>query len=72
MPSSDLARDAIERIHSRTVQSDAVRHLICDRCGAQMVEWQCKISCLNCGNRFDCSDLNLYFEDLAPDLREQR
>jgi len=37
-----------------------------------MVEWQCKISCLNCGNRFDCSDLNLYFEDLAPDLREQR
>lgn len=35
---------------------------ICDRCGCQMVESNCKVMCLNCGNRFDCSDLTLYFD----------
>jgi len=35
---------------------------ICDRCGSQMHEKNCKVSCPNCGNRFDCSDLNLYFD----------
>lgn len=35
---------------------------ICDRCGAQMREKSCKVSCPNCGNRFDCSDLNIYFD----------
>jgi hypothetical protein len=35
---------------------------ICDRCGSQMIEKLCKISCSNCGNRFDCSDLNIYFD----------
>jgi uncharacterized Zn finger protein (UPF0148 family) len=34
----------------------------CDRCGAAMVERNCKIICDNCGNRFDCSDLNIYFD----------
>jgi predicted metal-dependent hydrolase len=34
----------------------------CDRCGMQMHEKNCKVSCPNCGNRFDCSDLNLYFD----------
>ncbi len=34
----------------------------CDRCGSQMYEKNCKVSCPNCGNRFDCSDLNLYFD----------
>ncbi len=34
----------------------------CDRCGSQMVERNCKVICPNCGNRFDCSDLNLYFD----------
>jgi len=38
------------------------RHpFLCDRCGAEMYESNCKIICPNCGNRFDCSDLNLYF-----------
>jgi uncharacterized protein len=32
---------------------------ICDRCGHRMVEKNCKITCPNCGNRFDCSDLNI-------------
>ena len=34
----------------------------CDRCGTEMFEKNCKISCPNCGNRFDCSDLNIYFD----------
>ncbi len=35
---------------------------ICDRCGTQMHEKNCKVTCPNCGNRFDCSDLNIYFD----------
>lgn len=34
----------------------------CDRCGAIMTELNCKILCVFCGNRFDCSDLNIYFD----------
>ena len=35
---------------------------ICDRCGHEMHEKNCKFTCPNCGNRFDCSDLNIYFD----------
>jgi predicted metal-dependent hydrolase len=35
---------------------------ICDKCGGEMHEKNCKVSCPNCGNRFDCSDLNIYFD----------
>lgn len=35
---------------------------LCDRCGSQMFESNCKVTCPNCGNRFDCSDLNIYFD----------
>jgi predicted metal-dependent hydrolase len=35
---------------------------VCDRCGSEMDEKNCKVSCPNCGNRFDCSDLNIYFD----------
>ena len=38
---------------------------LCDRCGYPMVEKLCKITCPNCGNRFDCSDLNLNFDWLS-------
>ena len=38
------------------------RAYICDRCGHEMYEKNCKVTCPNCGNRFDCSDLNIYFE----------
>jgi uncharacterized protein len=38
------------------------RLYICDRCGSEMVERNCKVTCPNCGNRFDCSDLNIYFD----------
>ena len=35
---------------------------LCDRCGFQMVEEHCKVVCPNCGGRYDCSDLNIYFD----------
>ncbi len=35
---------------------------MCDRCGHEMYEKNCKVTCPNCGNRFDCSDLNIYFD----------
>ena len=35
---------------------------VCDRCGHEMYERNCKITCPNCGSRFDCSDLNIYFD----------
>ncbi|RPI88311.1 MAG: DUF309 domain-containing protein [Chloroflexi bacterium] len=35
---------------------------LCDRCGHVMHEKNCKVTCPNCGNRFDCSDLNIYFD----------
>ena len=38
------------------------RAYICDRCGSPMYEKNCKVTCPNCGNRFDCSDLNIYFD----------
>ena len=48
---------------SNAPQPTAVKRIhLCDRCGTPMKEKQCKISCPNCGNRFDCSDLNIYFD----------
>lgn len=38
------------------------RIYICDRCGREMREKNCKVTCPNCGNRFDCSDLNIHFD----------
>lgn len=38
------------------------RIYLCDRCGHEMFEKNCKVTCPNCGNRFDCSDLNIYFD----------
>ncbi len=36
--------------------------LLCDRCGFEMYEANCKVICPNCGNRYDCSDLTIYFD----------
>lgn len=41
---------------------DEKRRFVCDRCGFEMRETNCKVVCPNCGNRFDCSDLNIYFD----------
>jgi predicted metal-dependent hydrolase len=43
-------------------QVEKKRVYICDRCGHEMYEKNCKVICPNCGNRFDCSDLNIYFD----------
>jgi hypothetical protein len=42
--------------------SSAKRVYTCDCCGSEMIERSCKVTCPNCGNRFDCSDLNIYFD----------
>ena len=46
----------------KPVQWTEKRVYICDRCGSEMYETNCKVTCPNCGNRFDCSDLNIYFD----------
>ena len=46
----------------KPIQWNETRSWICDRCGSEMHEKNCKVTCPNCGNRFDCSDLNLYFD----------
>jgi rubrerythrin len=43
-------------------QKKETKVYLCDRCGFEMVEKNCKVVCPNCGNRFDCSDLNIYFD----------
>jgi rubrerythrin len=64
----ELQRLGAERINEfntslfKNVEWSESRVWICDRCGAQMHEKNCKVSCPNCGNRFDCSDLNIYFD----------
>lgn len=46
------------------VVKDERKHVyLCDRCGFEMHERNCKIVCPNCGSRYDCSDLNIYFGD---------
>jgi uncharacterized protein len=46
----------------KNIEWDEQRDWTCDRCGAKMYEKNRKVICPNCGNRFDCSDLNLYFD----------
>ncbi len=46
----------------KPVRWNEKRVYICDRCGSEMYEKNCKVTCPNCGNRFDCSDLNIYFD----------
>ena len=46
----------------KPIQWNEKRLWLCDRCGSEMQEKNCKVTCPNCGNRFDCSDLNLYFD----------
>ncbi len=65
MESSDKehASGAAEESAPEPGSTDAARpHYICDRCGFEMVEQHCKVVCLNCGARWDCSDLSIYTE----------
>ena len=68
---SEIRRLGAERIGHfdrsllRPVQMDesgGKRTYICDRCRHEMYETNCKVTCPNCGNRFDCSDLNVYLD----------
>ncbi len=51
-----------EKEEAESQERAEVHIYLCDRCGAEMVERNCKVICPNCGNRFDCSDLNIYFD----------
>jgi transcription elongation factor Elf1 len=56
--------DENEKIRSEKKEDAPAKKRIftCDRCGCEMIEKNCKVVCQNCGNRFDCSDLNIYFD----------
>jgi hypothetical protein len=64
----EVQRLGMERIEEfnrsllKPVRWTGKRIYICDRCGSEMNESNCKVTCPNCGNRFDCSDLNIYFD----------
>jgi predicted metal-dependent hydrolase len=64
----ELQKLGMERIKEfdtslfKDVEWNEKRVWTCDRCGTQMYEKNCKVICPNCGNNFDCSDLNLYFD----------
>jgi predicted metal-dependent hydrolase len=64
----EVKRLGVERINEfdqslfKNIEWNEQRIWICDRCGTQMHEKNCKVTCPNCGNRFDCSDLNIYFD----------
>jgi rubrerythrin len=60
-----LGKDGIGKFDTSLIEPilwNEKRLWICDRCGGEMREKNCKVTCPNCGNRFDCSDLNLYFD----------
>ena len=48
------------------------RVFVCDQCGAHMRERNCKVTCPNCGYRFDCSDLTLNFETVTDETNDTR
>ncbi|MFZ1039718.1 MAG: hypothetical protein WCA79_12140 [Anaerolineales bacterium] len=57
---SESVKDEEQNVKRK--EYDEKQKFICDRCGFEMYESSCKIICPNCGNRFDCSDLNIYFD----------
>lgn len=59
---AEFDRSLLKPIHWEENQAGKKRVYVCDRCGHEMLEKNCKVTCPNCGNRFDCSDLNIYFD----------
>jgi lipopolysaccharide biosynthesis regulator YciM len=59
---SQLDRSLLKLVQWEEKQVGKAPHYTCDRCGHEMHETNCKVTCPNCGNRFDCSDLNIYFD----------
>jgi rubrerythrin len=59
---SEFDNSLLKPVQWRGIQSQKQHIYICDRCGHEMIEKNCKVTCPNCGNRFDCSDLNIYYD----------
>ena len=59
---SEFDNSLLRPVRWEETQAQQKRTYICDRCGHEMYEKSCKVTCPNCGNRFDCSDLNIYFD----------
>jgi predicted metal-dependent hydrolase len=59
---AEFDRTLFKPIHWENDQAGKKWMYVCDRCGHEMSEKNCKVTCPNCGNRFDCSDLNIYFD----------
>jgi uncharacterized protein len=55
----EFNRSLLKPIHWDGDMPENKHVYICDCCGHRMVENNCKVTCSNCGNRFDCSDLNI-------------
>lgn len=58
---SEFDNSLLKPVRWEEAQVEKKRY-VCDRCGHEMYEKNCKVTCPNCGNRFDCSDLNIYFD----------
>ncbi len=48
--------------HAEEPGEEKRRVYLCDRCGFEMIEENCKVVCPNCGARWDCSDLSIYMD----------
>lgn len=59
---SEFDKSLLKPVQWNESQTGKQHIYICDRCGHKMYEKNCKVTCPNCGNRFDCSDLNIYFD----------
>jgi hypothetical protein len=59
---SEFDNSLLKPVPWREIPSQKEHVYICDRCGHEMFETNCKVTCPNCGNRLDCSDLNFYFD----------
>jgi rubrerythrin len=62
MPSPDAPESESHPKDEPSSEQPKRRIYICDRCGFKMIEKNCKVVCPNCGSRYDCSDLNIYFD----------
>ena len=61
-PDATLDRGFLKPVRWGVSAVAARREFLCDRCGHPMLERNCRVVCTNCGNFFDCSDLNLNFD----------
>ena len=59
---SEFDRSLLKPVEWEEAQTGRGHVYVCDRCGHEMIERNCKVTCPNCGNRFDCSDLNIYLD----------